>query len=62
MTTGIFKFQIVQEHNQPLLFSGLGHTQQVKIQQRDQIIMIDEKKIDELIETLKACKRWLNSP
>ena len=61
MTTGKFSFQIVQERNQPIGFAGLGYTKQVKITQRDNTIFLDSVKIDEMIETLRACKRWLSS-
>lgn len=62
MTRGNFNFQIVQDRNQPIVFSGLNITHQVKMQQGEQRIMIDENKIEELIQTLRACKKWLSSP
>ncbi len=61
MTKGIFKFQIVQDKNPPILFSGLGYTKQVKLRQRECNIFLDEEKIDEMMDTLRACKGWLNS-
>jgi len=61
MTTGKFSFQIVQEHNKPIQFIGLGFTKQVKLKQQDNAILLDANKIDELIDTLRACKGWLNS-
>ena len=61
MTRGKFNFQIVQDRNPPLQLAGLGYTGQVKLRQRDNIIFLDADKIDELIDTLRACKKWLMS-
>jgi hypothetical protein len=62
MTTGTFKFQIVQDRNQPIDLTGLGHTQQIKISQEQSVVFLDKSMIDEMIKTLRACKKWLNSP
>lgn len=62
ITRGTFKFQIIQDRNKPVQLNGLSHTKQIKIRQGDNVVWIDQSKLDELIKTLKVCKKWLNSP
>lgn len=62
MTTGTFKFQIDQGVQQTIVISGLGYTQQVKLEQNDKAIFLHIDNIDSMIETLRACKKWLNLP
>jgi len=63
MTRGRFNFQITQERLEPINFSRPSSVKVVILRQGlVSKIMLEEEKIDELIETLKACKRWLNSP
>lgn len=69
MTTGTFKFQIDQGITETIVITGLSFTHQVKLTQRgfnifqeDGTIILHEDKIDDMIETLRACKKWLNSP
>lgn len=61
MTTGRFKFQIDQGTERTIVISGLSYTHQVKLEQNDKVIFLLEDKIDDMIETLRACKKWLSS-
>lgn len=62
MTRGIFKFQVVQEFHDLIDFSSLPIAKVVTIQQGNSKVLVDLVNIDDVIKTLKACKKWLNSP
>ena len=61
MTRGKFNFQLVLKWRQPINISGLEYTKTVILQQGESKILFEMEKINEMIETLRACKRWLSN-
>ena len=62
MTKGIFKFQFNQTRVPAIDITNLPSARILKIKQRDKDhLLIEEDQIDEFIQTIRSCQKWLTS-
>jgi len=62
MTKEKFTLQVDLKGRKPIKFVGLPFVGTVLLKQEDNRIFFEKEKLEEVIQTLEACKKWLNSP
>jgi len=62
MTKEKFTFQVDLNGREPVVISGLTIAHVVVLRQGNYKIFFEEDKLEEIIQTLMTCKKWLNSP